>query len=222
MNSSVINYYDNNIELFYNGDKNCAVNNSIRNGRKWEKNILTMYEKILNKESVVLDIGANLGTHTVPLSLLCKEVIAFEPQKKIYNLLKKTIEFNNIDNVILYNNIVSSNANEDKLLEFLNTDCGRAGLKQYRPRLDGIISYEKSMTIDSLKLVKCDFIKIDVEGSEFEVLSGGHETIEKYKPVILLETWNTKRNLMKLHMFSIKYNYRFSYISSNNYILTKK
>ena len=52
-----------------------------------------MYKEYIDKDSVVLDLGANLGTHTVPLSLLCKEVMAFEPQEKIFNILNYYIYF---------------------------------------------------------------------------------------------------------------------------------
>ena len=177
-----INYFGNNIKFFFNEDNdNCAVNKSIRKGRIWEKTLINIYKQYVNYNSVVLDIGANLGTHTIPLSLMCNNVYSFEPQQKLFSLLKKTVEYNKLDNVKLFNNIVSNKSEE---LDFNNTGCGRGGLSKYRPRLEGNITKENAITIDSLNLVKCDFVKIDVEGAEWDVLNGAHETINKYKPII--------------------------------------
>tara|TARA_R110002049_G_scaffold3325_6_gene25641 strand:+ start:587 stop:1243 length:657 start_codon:yes stop_codon:yes gene_type:complete len=214
-----IKYFDRDIRVFYNKDNySCAVNKSIRRGRLWETKIIDIYKKYINNQSVVLDIGANLGCHTVALSLLSKRCYAFEPQKKIYHLLKNTIEYNKLDNVKLYNNVVSNNTDE---VDFKNTGCGRGGELQYRKKLYGELTKETCITIDTLKLDKCDFIKIDVEGGEFKVLEGAEETINKFKPVIILETWKTKRNMIKLHQFTTKNNYSFTYISGDNYLLIK-
>lgn len=214
---TTIKYFDRDIKFFFNKDNhNCAVNKSIRGGRIWEKNLINIYKEYIDKDSVVLDLGANLGTHTVPLSLLCKKVYAFEPQEKIFNILKETVEYNGLDNVKLYNYIVS---NKDDVLDFLNTGCGRAGELKNRPRLSGNISKERSLKIDSLNLDKCDFIKIDVEGSEWDALAGAADTINKFRPVMILETWKTKNNMLRLVKFTQKYNYSFRYISSDNYLL---
>ena len=200
---TTINYFDNDITMFYNTDNHsCAVNKSIRSGRIWEKKLIGLYKEYINKDSVVLDIGANLGCHTVPLSLLCKKVYAFEAQVKLYKLLSETIEYNELDNVKLFNNIVSDGSKEE--LEFVNSGCGRGGITTYRPRLGGIITTEKCITIDSLGLKE---------------LAGAAETIKKLHPVIILETWNTKRNKINLVKYCNEYGYSFTYIKGDNYLL---
>ena len=141
-------------------------------------------------------------------------------------LLKKRIlkdgrvKDNQIINIELFNNIVSDGKYES--LQFLNTDCGRASVAVYRPRLNGYVTTEECITIDSLNLQRCDLMKIDVEGGEFDVLNGAHLTLTKYMPVIILETWKTKKNMIKLVNFTQKYGYNFNYLSSDNYLLTKK
>ena len=217
---NTIQYFNKDITIFYNDyNNNCAVNNSIKNGRIWEQKLINIYKEYINSDSVVIDIGSNLGTHTIPFSLLSKYVYSFEPQKNLFNLLKKTIEYNNLDNVKLFNNIVS-NINDD--LYFNNTGCGRGGLSKYRPRLDGIITKEKSITIDSLNLEKCNFIKIDTEGSEWDVLAGSHKTIIKFKPIIILETWKSVKNKVKLNDFCSDYGYNSVYLKGDNYLLTPR
>ena len=214
--TSIINFFNTDITMYYhNIDNNCAVNKSIKSGRIWEKKLINIYQQFVNKESVVLDIGSNLGSHTIPLSLLCKEVYSFEAQKKIYQLLSKTIEYVNLFNVIV------TRDGWDKA-EFSNSEDGRASLTCLRPRLEGYTTMEKCISIDKLDLDKIDFVKIDVEMCEWHVLDGMSVTIKKYKPTIILETYKTKTNMLNLVNFCNEFGYKFKYISGDNYLLTQK
>lgn len=215
---NTVNYFGKNYTMNYLDDMpDCAVNKAVSRNRIWEPRIVKMYARLLNKDSVVLDIGAHLGTHTIPFSHLCKKVYAFEPQKKIFNLLKKTISDNQINNVKLYNNIVSDTDGES--MEFINSDTGKASACTLRPYLNGVTSNEITMTIDNLKLGAVHFMKIDVEKAEWFVLRGAKDTIMKYKPIILLETFRSKKNKNKLNCFCEIYNYEATYISCDNYLL---
>ena len=217
---SIVGYYGKNYIMNYiDDDVDCAVNKAIKNSRIWENRIIKLYEKIIDNTSVALDIGSHLGTHTVPLSIRAKTVHAFEPQKRIFNLLTKTIDDNSIDNVILHNKIVSDTTGDE--ISFVNTDTGRAGLWSYRPYLKGTCTVETTMTIDSLELERCDFMKIDVEKAEWDVIRGARQTIKKFKPIILIETFKTQKNLNQLDCFCKTYNYQQMYISCNNYLLTQ-
>jgi FkbM family methyltransferase len=219
--SSIINFFDKDITMYYHDiNNNCAVNKSIKSGRIWEKKLINIYQQFVNKESIVLDIGSNLGSHTVPLSLLCKEVYSFEAQKKIYQLLSKTIKHNNISNVNLFNVIVTRDGWKEA--EFSNSEDGRASLTCLRPNLKGYTTLEKCMSIDSIHFDRLDFIKIDVEKSEWLVLDGSVETIKRHRPVIILETYKTKTNMLRLVNFCNEYNYQFRYISGDNYLLQQK
>ena len=65
------------------------------------------------------------------------------------------------------------------------------------------------ITIDSLQLTKCDFIKIDVEGYEEHVINGGINTIKKYKPIIVLECYETFSPLKPASLEYVKNKYQF-------------
>ena len=215
---NTINYFGKNYTINYLEDlPDCIVNKAIIRGRIWEPRIVKMYSKFLNKDSVVLDIGAHLGTHTIPFSHLCKEVYSFEPQKKIHNLLKKTLLDNQITNVNLFNNIVADTTGDE--LDYINTDTGRASIWSYRPYLNGVTSKETTITIDSLNLPKVDFMKIDTEKTEWLVLRGAKSTIIEHKPIILLETFRSKQNKNKLNCFCEIYNYEATYIACDNWLL---
>jgi len=217
--NNIVNYFGQNIIMNYVEEQDqCAVNKAISKGRIWEPRIVKMYSHLINKNSRVLDVGAHLGTHTIPFSLLSKHVYAFEPQKNIHNLLKKTIKDNNLNNITLFNNIVADTTGKE--LDFINTDTGRASIWSYRPYLNGFTTKEKTLTIDSLNLPKIDFMKVDTEKTEWLVLKGAKQTIIKYKPIILLETFKNKTNLNKLDCFCNIYSYSREYMACDNYLLT--
>ncbi len=80
------------------------------------------------------------------------------------------------------------------------------------------IDYEKTkpislISIDSLNLPRADFLKIDVEGMEEDVLMGATNTIQKYKPIMMIE--HIKSDLNKITQWLKEWNYKFYLIGIN-------
>ena len=219
MNS--IEYLDNKkFNIYYPENVEEAVINAIKRGNIWEKKLLNNYKDLILPGNTVLDIGAYLGTHTVAFSQLVGEtgkVISFEPQTDIFTLLQKTITENNIINVELYNNAVY---NTIKKIQFSETNNGKASISHIRPRLPNPIKKEiQAITIDSLKLERCDMIKLDVEKCEWVCLEGAEETIKKYKPIIFIEVFKTATNLQKLLKFTQNHNYSYANMGGSDFAL---
>ncbi len=63
-------------------------------------------------------------------------------------------------------------------------------------------------------------MKVDTEKTEWLVLKGAKQTIIKYRPIILLETFKNKSNINKLDCFCSIYNYSREYMACDNYLLT--
>ena len=61
-----------------------------------------IYETLVKKDSVVVEIGSHIGSLTVPISRLCKTLFTFEPQRLLFQLLNTNLVINNIDNVVAY------------------------------------------------------------------------------------------------------------------------
>lgn len=151
---------------------------------------------------VAVDCGANIGVHTVEWARLMHQwgrVIAFEAQEKIYYALAGNVVINNCLNVTARwaavgaqcgsleipepNYLVPSSYGSFEIKKRDNTeyigqdiDYAGRGLKTV-----GVI------TIDSLHLDRLDFMKIDVEGMELEVLEGAREAIAKHRPLMMIE-----------------------------------
>ena len=218
--NSVEYLYDKKFKIYYPENVQEAVINAIKSGRIWEKKLLNNYKDLILPGNTVLDIGAYLGTHTVAFSQLVGEtgkVISFEPQTDIFTLLEKTITENNITNVELHNNAVY---NSIKKIQFSNTNNGKASISHIRPRLPNPVKKEiQTITIDSLNLDRCDFMKIDVEMCEWVVLEGSEETITKYRPIIFVEIFKTASNLLKLITFTKQHNYSYASMGGADFVL---
>ena len=89
--------------IYYPTENDSAVVRALLSGRVWEKKITNIFHEYLTHESVVVDCGTYIGSHTLTMSNLANKVYAFEPQPLIYKCLTQTIEKKNINNVKLYN-----------------------------------------------------------------------------------------------------------------------
>ena len=134
--------------------------------------------KIINTEEkkIIIDIGANIGSVSLPLANMFKnsKIVSIEPTIYAYSKLKKNVSLNPSlkSRIKLENSFISNNDKKHKVhLGILKKTSFKT------KKLDKICS----------KFKKIDFIKIDVDGHELDVLKSGKKTITKHKPVIYFE-----------------------------------
>jgi len=187
--------YHNNQPYFFYILPNCMISNLIQNNMVWEKHLHNYFDKYINKNSIVLECGCHIGTHTIKLAKLCDKLYAFEPLPSTNMVLRKNLELNSIDNVIVSENGVSDQIGKTKYNWIENGNPGCSGLDDnpmgippWIPPLTQIIEVDL-ITIDSLNLNRLDFMKIDVEGYETKVIRGAMNTIRRCKPTIIMEVW---------------------------------
>jgi FkbM family methyltransferase len=173
----------------------CVISELVSKNQIWEPFIHRIFEKYIHKESIVLEGGCHIGTHTLKLALLGKQVLAFEPLSESNAILHENIKINNIDNVTIYSEGLS---NKTDLVYFewsAHGNPGASGLSNNpMSKPDWAPTLEQKnpinvITIDSLHLEKLDFIKLDVEGYEINVIEGAINTIKKHRPIITLESY---------------------------------
>lgn len=135
---------------------------------------------------VCFDVGANIGHHTIIMSQCVGEngvVFAFEPIPHIRKQMEESLALNNIKNVTIIPEALSNKDGEMNLC--INQDnIGGSSLVNTG---EGTKIIVKVRTLDSYNYDRVDFIKIDVEGFEYNVLLGAEETIKKSHPTILFE-----------------------------------
>lgn len=161
-----------------------TIKNVLRSGQPWEPYILDEINKYAKPDTVVLDIGAHIGTFTMPLSNIVGKngtVHAFEPQRKIYRELRKNCELNGVNNVVCYRLAIGD---QQQIVEMdIETYPGSEGSTGIGHGGDKV----EMRTIDSFNFTNISFVKIDVERSEEQVLDGMINTIIQNKPVIIIE-----------------------------------
>jgi FkbM family methyltransferase len=161
----------------------------------FELDVIPFFEKILRQGDQFIDCGANVGLYTNLSSKLVGQqgkVLAIEPNPFALKLLESNIRRNQLDNVILFNGVATSESG------FYNLNATE-GCPEYSS-LGSIVHPHapkeirqvtvKGETVDNLVSahnLNPILLKIDVEGAEGLVLSGATMVLEKYKPYILSE-----------------------------------
>ena len=147
-------------------------------------------EYIKNKD--IIDAGAFTGDTSLPLSKrTTKNVYAFEPFKDSFEILKKNISDNNIENIIPVNRSLGNINGERSLFLSGNNVQGitsDATLRSY----DNEIKVQET-TIDTFveeNNLEVGFITIDVEGAEMDLLEGAVNTIKTQKPLLYISMYH--------------------------------
>ena len=149
-----------------------------------------LFADILQSGDVVVEVGANIGAHTIRLAQLVGEegkVIAFEPQRLCFQLLNGNVAINSLTNVYTYQKCVGASKGRVTVPELSPNEIhnwGGVSLKNQND--DGEEGIER-ITLDSLNLTRCKLLKLDVEGMELQVLQGAVKLLKRCQPLIYTE-----------------------------------
>ena len=133
-----------------------------------------------------IDVGANNGVYTYLLANYSAEVISFEPNPKIFKILRRVLPANATAHLLALSNV-------DGEAELRIPRSGRgytnqgASLSTTKVARDYAPLSVSARRLDSFAFDNVGFIKIDVEGFEREVLEGARATIAKCRPTLLIE-----------------------------------
>ena len=170
-----------------------------------DQNMLPFILANIKAGDVVIDAGAYIGDHTIAYAERVGKdgfVFAFEPNKEAFDCLEYNLK--TFDNTTIFNQGLGSKIEKMGMLKSPD-NIGMCHLIK-----GGDITVT---TIDDLYLFKCDFIKIDCEGYELEILKGGYETIRRFKPTLLIEL-----NKYTLEREGITFKHIFNFLDNIGYI----
>lgn len=158
----------------------CRISQHLTNGLVWEPGVHDVFQRYLDRSSVVIEGGSHIGAHTIKLGMMASHVYAFEPMPESCELLRANVRVNGLRNVTIIDRALSDVARGNIKLNWnLTVVEGPWG--------DVEDDYEVPFTtIDHLNLPRVDLIKLDIEGYETRALRGAKRTILKYRPVIML------------------------------------
>lgn len=181
---------------------------TILKNKFYEPKLVKIINRYIDVNKDTIDVGANIGLYTVFFSKLISEgkrVLSIEPSPEALTYLKHNIQSNKCANIIIFEG-VAVNRKQDQQLRFI------PGMSEYSSTKMILHQATKDKQLEQFELesvagetidnlvetfgLSPGFIKVDVEGGEYSVLSGAISTIRKYKPIILLEVSN---DLLKGH-----------------------
>lgn len=171
-----------------------------------DTHLLNRLRNYIPKGGTVLDVGAFIGDHTKYYSDKVGEhghVLAIEPDKDNYECLMFNLGTFRYKNVLPLNIGLGEKVSSGKSIQ-IDTNKGM----NYVTAGDDF----EILPMAAIGFKRLDFIKIDVEGMEMEVLKGGAQIIQEFKPVMLIEI-----NRMTLDRKGIRYSDIFDYLTSIGY-----
>ena len=178
-----------------------------------------MEEKI-TVGSIVVDVGANIGLHTLNMARMVGntgQVFAFEPDPSNFEILGKNVKINNYQNIILEKKAIGDKHGRTTL--YRSDHPGNHRLFPQTKQAKGEVEVELTSLdkyfIDSNLAEKINFIKIDVEGLEFSVLNGMKNILKNNKKIKILFEFMPK-NIMEVGFVPIDL---LNYITSNGFKL---
>ncbi len=171
------------------------------------------FEGILSldlKDWIMLDIGANIGAYSIgAIAAGAKKVFAIEPGP-FFSKLQSNIEFNNLSHVILpvrvglafergkmyWHEDRNNPGNAHLLRNFSDLDTSKLNTKLSTDRVEvSVLPLDE--LVNEMSIDHVDFIKIDVEGMEWEVIKSGEKFIARDCPIVLAETHRVASDMMR-------------------------
>jgi FkbM family methyltransferase len=172
---------------------------------EWAESELELLGLFVKPGDTVVDVGANLGTHTVFFARKVGpdgSVLAFEPQRIVFQTLCANLALNGLLNVHAFQAAVSRQAGTIVVPRLaygqsgnyggLSLAGGGGGAGDGAGAGDG--ERVPVLTLDGLAIGRCRLLKIDVEGMEIDVLEGGRALIASSRPVVYLENNDAARS----------------------------
>lgn len=174
--------------------KNAGVDEEIAKHGFWEKELGSQFIKNIQEGSTFLDIGANIGYHSLFVAALLKgtgKVYSFEPLSHLCKQLHESIELNNFQNIEICNFGLAEKDGEH-ILHIRDENTGGSSLLDLPEMEKFKVKETEKVILKNLDAFlggasKVDVIKIDVEGYEYEALKGAEGVLKNSHPVIFME-----------------------------------
>lgn len=144
----------------------------------------------VKKNWICFDIGANFGYYTCLLAELAREVHAFDPVSSLIQRVQTNVDLNGYTNVRIQCVAISDRIGTATfhLPRTTSANWGTGSLvRSGQGQETNVLTTTLDAYVNNNRIPALDFLKIDVEGTEYPVLVGGQETIRKHRPRIILE-----------------------------------
>lgn len=195
--------------IFFIINPNETIQKHLLNFGEFEYHLVSFASSLIrNKPGLILDVGANIGTFSIPLAIKFPncQFTAFEPQRMVFHHCVSNIFLNQLSNITASRAAVSDlDLKQIRVpyFDIFENYTGSVSLDENvilkRTKIEGVAepgNYAKNydsvdvVKLDSVVSSKVSLMKIDVEGMELSVLKSAKRILQDDSPVILFETWD--------------------------------
>lgn len=180
------------------------------------QDMVDFFKKFIKKGDLVIDIGANIGDTTVPMALAAGgegTTLGFDPNPYVSTVLKENATLNKgKQNIIPLLNAISV---DDEEFYYISSEASFANgaISPTKESQHGKFVYpEKIKGVNLLRFLEANypaqlprfsFMKIDTEGYDKEIIKSCSDLIEKYKPVIIAESFGNSTREEKIELYEV-------------------
>jgi FkbM family methyltransferase len=143
----------------------------------------------IKKDSIVMDVGAHIGSFTVLAAKMACKVLAFEPAPSNYEMLKKNVELNGLKNTLIFEMAVSGVSGYQEIFIYDDVSSGTHSLYQ-KGKTSVAKKWIQTISIEDIikqeSLPRIDFLKLDCEGAEHDIFKNmSEETAAKIRGIAM-------------------------------------
>jgi FkbM family methyltransferase len=160
----------------------------------WCENELALVLPLIPPGCNIVEVGAHVGTHTVPYARVCRQIFAFEPQAILFDLLERNIKKNKIRNATVFQGAACHYTGRTRLSARFPDGCSVNQPVNYNKRgnFGGLCLGESGeeapcFKLDDMKFGDVGFMHVDAQGAQALVLYGAQNLIRECRPILYVE-----------------------------------
>jgi FkbM family methyltransferase len=191
---------------------------------------IRFYQKLAKPGAMIIDIGAHTGDTTVPMALAVGKdglVLALEPNKYVFKILKKNAELNSDKTRIVPVCFAATSADGDFTFNYSDASfCNGGFLSQIENQHHGH-NYTLNVTGKNLQayllsnhkedLKKLDLLKVDAEGYDKEILKTIPQILTDYKPNLMIECYKRLNETERFELFDLVHGFGYHLFLLENF-----
>ncbi len=160
---------------------------------EYETDTNNVLEKYIKPDDVVIEAGANIGSETLLIARMLKQgrIYAFEPNPYTFERLKINASINELHNISAFDYALGESDTTIQFniypKNFCNSGMSSKYMETSNTRKIDVTQKKLDSFLKENNINKVDFIKMDIQGAEMDMIAGAAETIARHKPTIFTE-----------------------------------
>ena len=188
-------------------------------GDFYEASLLKKWTPLLGQPKYILDVGANIGNHSLywATHLQPERITSFEPFPDNYALLSENVNNNHLSCVQPIQMAIGNKSGRVSVCSFDPENLGGTTFQYTDSGENTVLAAPLDLMAEALQITQLDFVKIDTEGFEADVLEGMEGLLKKFMPILWVEVG--KDTILEVLTLTRTLNYRLADIEGANVLL---